>query len=134
VKWDIFAKGKRQEGGEVKDQIEELVKRIERFAPRKYKSERSLYYYNYKLMDPYLRPLLELLQTLSQFKRLKEDPDFLREVFLKLKGFYDRKNSLSLAEAIDDRNLRRRFRDLLLFFYGKRDLSGVDMKRWIDGP
>jgi hypothetical protein len=130
VKWDIFSRGRKGKRGEAQEKIEDLVRRIERFAPREYRAQRQLYYYNYKIMAPYLNPLLALLETLSQVKRLNADKtSFLDELFERLKGFYDRKGRLSPAEAMEDRNLKIKFRDMLLFFYGKKEAPRTDPGR-----
>jgi hypothetical protein len=40
-----------------------------------------------------------------------------------LKDFYDVKQRLSLAEAIQDKNLQRRFVQLFLIFYEEKDAT-----------
>ena len=70
------------------DHINDQIKRIEQFAPRKYNSERASFYYNYQLMDAYVKPLSALLGVISQKQRLSgNDEDFVSELFLKLKDF-----------------------------------------------
>jgi hypothetical protein len=126
VKWDIFAGRKRERKGVKLDQISEQIKRIEKFAPRKYKSERASFYYNYQLMDAYVKPLSALLALLSQKKRLHNDEEgMISELFLKLKDFYDVRQRLSVAEAIQDKNLHRRFVQLFLIFYDRKDVTKV---------
>ena len=124
MKWDIFSGRTREKKNAERDQINEQIKGIEKFAPRKYKSERASFYYNYQLMDDYIKPLSALLDAISQKKRMKSDEEvFFSELFLRLKDFYDVKQRLSLAEAIRDKNLQRRFVQLLLLFYGKKDVT-----------
>ena len=124
MKWDIFSGRTREKKNAERDQINEQIKGIEKFAPRKYKSERASFYYNYQLMDAYIKPLSALLDAISQKKRMKSDEEvFFSELFLRLKDFYDVKQRLSLAEAIRDKNLQRRFVQLLLLFYGKKDVT-----------
>jgi len=133
VKWDIFSNRKKERRHNRKDEIDEMIDIIEKFAPRKYRSERDAFYYNYKTMPPYLKPLFSLLQVISQRERLNEDQVvFARELFLKLKGFYDPKEKLSLVEAIEDGNLIRKFRELFLFFYDKKDFSAQEIKGWLN--
>jgi hypothetical protein len=124
VKWDIFSGRKRDEKRSILDQVTGQIKGIEKSAPRKYRSERASYYYNYQLVDAYVKPLSALLGVISQEKRLHNDEeDFMSELFLRLKDFYDVKERLSLAEAIQDKNLQRRFVQLFLIFYGKKDVA-----------
>jgi hypothetical protein len=132
VKWDIFSNRKKERRRHRKDEIDEMIDIIEKFAPRKYRSERDVFYYNYKIMPPYLKSLFSLLQVISQRERLNEDQVvFARELFLKLKGFYDLKEKLSLVEAIQDGSLIRRFRELFLFFYDKKDFSAQEIEGWL---
>ncbi len=124
MRWDIFSGRKTEQKRSIRDEINDQVKCIERFAPRKYKSERAVHYYNYHLMDAYLNPLSSLLNLISQEKRIQEDEEaFVSELFMKLKDFYDVKQRLSLPEAIQDRNLQRRFVQLFLIFYGTKDTT-----------
>ena len=124
VKWDIFSGKKKDEKRSILDQINGQIKGIEKSAPRKYRSERASYYYNYQLVDAYVRPLSALIGVISQKKRLDNDEeDFISELFLRLKDFYDVKQRLSLAEAIQDKNLQRRFVQLFLIFYEEKDTT-----------
>ncbi len=132
MKWDIFSNRKKERRHHRKDEIDEMIDIIEKFAPRKYRSERDAFYYNYKTMPPYLKPVFSLLQVISHRERLNEDQVvFARELFLKLKGFYDPKEKLSLVEAIEDGNLIRKFRELFLFFYDKKDFSAQEIEGWL---
>lgn len=129
---NIFSGRRRQKRIDKKEPAYEAIQIIERFAPREYSSEREVYYYNYSMLGPYLRPLLALLDILSQRERLRDDrPAFARDLFLRLKDFYDPKDRLSLAEAIRDGNLVKRFRELFLFFYNIKDLPVEDMEEWL---
>ena len=122
MKWDIFSGRKKDEKKSILDQISGQIKVIEKFAPKKYRSERASYYYNYQLVDAYVRPLSALIGVISQRKRLdNEEEEFISELFLRLKDFYDVRQRLSLAEAIQDKNLQRRFVQLFLIFYDKKE-------------
>jgi hypothetical protein len=124
VKWDIFSGRRGEKKSAEQDQMSEQIKRIEKFAPRKYKSERASFYYNYQLMDAYFRPLSALLAVLSQKQRLHSDEEgMVSDLFLKLKEFYDVGQRLSVAEAIQDKNLQRRFIQLFLIFYDQKDVA-----------
>jgi hypothetical protein len=131
VKWDIFSGRKRERKSVELDKINEQIKRIEKFAPRKYKSERASFYYNYQLMDAYFKPLSALLAVLSQKQRLHTDEEgMVSALFLKLKDFYDVKQRLSVAEAMQDKNLQRRFIQLFLIFYDQKDV--VKIKSYLE--
>ena len=129
MKWDIFSGRKREERNSFRDDISALVKMVERFAPRKHKPERHSLYYNYQLLNPYLNPLLALLNLISQKDRLNGDREnFIRELFLKLKDFYDPKLRLSLAEAIEDKNLKKKLGQIFLIFYDKKGITGEEIE------
>jgi hypothetical protein len=122
VKWDTFSPRKRETKSVELEQMNEHIKRIEKFAPGKYNSERTAFYYNYQLMDAYFKPLSELLGVISQKKRLhNEEEAFISELFLRLKDFYDVKQRLSIAEAIQDKAFERRFIQFFLIFYDRKD-------------
>jgi hypothetical protein len=132
VKWDIFANRKRGKAGRRKDDIDVAIGIIERFAPRKYQKEREIYYYNYRMMPLYPKPLLSLLQTLAQRERMNDDETaFARQLFLNLKAFYDPKDRLPLMEAKEDSGLKKKFSELFLFFYGNRDLAAHALEGWL---
>lgn len=106
------------------DELDPLIDVIEKFAPRDRREDREMYYYNYRLMGQYFKPLLALMETVSQRSRLKEDRDvFLWDLFLRVKAFYDIKDRLSMEAALGDRGLQKRYQDLFTFFYGRKDLS-----------
>jgi hypothetical protein len=130
MSFNIFSPVKRVKKREKdKDGFDRLIEVIERFAPRDRLSEREVYYYNYRIMDAYKQPLLALLETASQIDRFRNDPDgHSRQLFLGLKAFYDIRDRLPMEDAIKDMGLVRRFRDLLVYFYGRKDLSGEDIQ------
>ena len=130
MKWDIFSPSKRDRKSVELDQMKERIKRIEKFAPRKYRAERASFYYNYQLMDAYFKPLSELLRVISQKKRLhNEEQEFISELFLRLKDFYDVKQRLSVTQAIQDKAFERRFIQLFLIFYDRKD--AVKLKSYL---
>ena len=134
MNWNIFSPVKRiKRKGKAKDGFDELIDIIETFAPRAFLREREVFYYNYKMMSSCKKSLLTLLETVSRVKRLKTDPDdHACELFLKLKNFYDPREKLSLAQALADRNLSRRFEHLFVFFYGRQNLSHEEIMGWLD--
>ncbi len=134
MSWNIFSPVKRvKKRGKARDDFDELIDIIETFAPRAFLGEREAFYYNYKMMSSCKKSLLTLLETVSRIKRLKTDPsDHTCELFLKLKEFYDPRGKLSLAQALGDRNLNRRFEDLFVFFYGRQNLSRKEIAGWLE--
>jgi len=131
MKWDIFSHRRRDKKSKADDNVDKLIKIIEKFAPKKYRSERDLFYYNYKIMGLYRKPLLDLLETISHKSRFDSDKDvFVRELFLKVKDFYDPKDKLSLTEAIHDNELMKKFREIFLFFYEKKK-AAQDVEGWL---
>lgn len=131
MKWDIFSHRRRDKKSKADDNIDKVIKVIGKFVPKKYRSERDLFYYNYKIMGLYRKPLLGLLETISHKSRFDSDKGaFVRELFLKLKDFYDPKDKLSLAEAIQDNELMKKFREIFLFFYEKKE-TAQDIEGWL---
>ena len=127
--WDIFGRRKKKTKALEDDPVAEIVEVIEKFAPKGYRSERDMFFYNYKIMQPYPKPLLALLETLCRKDRLESEPDvFRREVFVKLKDFYDPRDRLSRTEAVKDTGLIRKFREVFLFFYDEKELSSEDVQ------
>ena len=129
--WDLFLNRNRETRNKDKDEIDLVIDLIEKFAPKQYRTERDSFYYNYRIMAPYRKPLLSLLETIPRRQQLEGDPaDFAGDLFLKLKDFYDPKDKLSMAEAIEDAGLKKKFREIFLFFYGTRELPDMDMNVW----
>ena len=134
MNWNIFSPVRRPpKRGKTKDPFDAFIDVIEGFAPRQHHSQREVFYYNYKMMTSNRKALLALLETLSERKRYKADPGkHARVLFERLKDFYDPKQTLSPEEAIIDRNLIRKFRDLFLLFYGRENLSHEEIERWLN--
>jgi hypothetical protein len=125
-----FLSRRRLPGKEAGDDFDRVISRIERFAPKEYRRERDSHYYNYRMLKLYVSPLLVLLVELSKHSRLDEDAIFLKDLFERLKGVYDPRNRLSLDEATRDPGLRRKFMDMLLYFYGEKASRGRGVKRF----
>jgi len=107
-----------------KDDFERAIDEIEKFAPREYSKQREMCYYNYRMMGLYAKPLLALLRLLAQRERLAgDDPELGRQLYLGLKSFYDPKGRLSDEEAWRDPELGRRFRELYVYFCGRKGIS-----------
>ena len=133
MNWNIFSPAKRvRKRGKAKDSFDELIDVIEIFAPREHLSNREAFYYNYKMMPSCRKSLPALLETLSLNKHFKTDPgEHARTLFHQLKNFYDSKETLSVEEALADKNLIRKFRDLFMFFYGREKLSREEIEEWL---
>ena len=130
---DIFSPIRRvKKRGKAKDNFDKVIDIIEKFAPKEHLSEREAFYYNYRMMEQYKRPLLGLLETASQISLLKNDQEaHARKLFPRLKAFYDVTGKLTMAEAVEDVNLVRRFQSFFTLFYGRKDLSGGDIRDWL---
>ena len=133
MNWNIFSPAKRvPKRSKAKDSFDACIQVIETFAPREHLSSREIFYYNYKMMPSSRKSLGLLLEALTQKNRLKTDPgEHARALFLHLKDFYDPKETLSLAEALADKNLMRRFRDLFVFFYNRKKISREEIEGWL---
>ena len=127
-----FFRKKRSPVGSSDLRLDLLIKRIEKFAPRRYRAEREMYYYNYRILGHYVEPLIALLERVSEVKRLRDEEAVLsREIFFRLKDFYDLKDRLSLEEALQDYNLYRRYVDLFMFFYGRKGPEISQLRKWV---
>ncbi|HDG97802.1 MAG: hypothetical protein DRG71_01630 [Deltaproteobacteria bacterium] len=123
---------KRPPDGSSDIRLDLLIKKIEKFAPRQYRAEREMYYYNYRILRQYVEPLVVLLERISEFRRLRnEEAVFSRQLFLCLKDFYDLKDRLSLEQALEDYNLYRRYVDLFTFFYGRKGPEISELRSWL---
>ena len=133
MNWNIFSPTTRvRKRGKAKDSFDEFINVIETFAPREHLSSREAFYYNYKMMPACRKSLPALLETLSLNKHLKTAPgEHARTLFHQLKNFYDSKETLSVKEALADKNLIRKFRDLFMFFYGREKLSREEIEEWL---
>jgi len=89
VNLDIFSPIRRvKKRGKAKDNFDKVIDIIEKFAPKEHLSEREAFYYNYRMMEQYKRPLLGLLETASQISLLKNDQEaHARKLFPRLKAF-----------------------------------------------
>ncbi|MFZ0448315.1 MAG: hypothetical protein WAL98_03655 [Desulfatiglandaceae bacterium] len=118
MKWDVFRAGGRTNRNPVIEAIERQAKVIEKTAPANYHHERERYYYNYKIMPLYRKPLLSFIETVSRREGLKRDPAALaKEIFLSLKDFYDPRGKAALEEILSNPGFLRKFRDVYVYFY-----------------
>lgn len=134
MKWEVFSGLNREIRDKRLEEIRGLSKRIERFAPPRYRKERFSRYYNYQMIEAYVGPLLELLRVVSKPKQLREDEQgTTRLLFLRLKDFYDVRDRLSLEESLEDERLLKQMAQLLVFFYGRPDLRGETLREHLSG-
>ena len=128
--WDIFRVKKKRDESE--DDIQLTIKAIEKFAPKKHLQEREMYYYHYRQMSKYLKPLLALLISVSDTdKKRKNEVAFIQDLFIKLKDFYDVNDQLSIKEATQDYSLKIKLRKLLKIFYDDTSLPGADIEGYL---
>jgi len=128
--WNIFKVKKKQYGPD--DDIQIAVKAIEKFAPKKYLQEREMYYYHYRQVGKYIKPLLALLiQVAEKAKKMENEEVFVQILFVKLKNFYDINDQLSIKEAIQDYSLKIKLRKLLKIFYDDTSLTGTDIEGYL---
>ena len=121
---------RRPSAKSAEDDFDRVISKIERFAPKQHRVERDSHYYNYRTLNPYVKPLLALLTEISNHNRLNDDTILLRGLFEKLKAFYDPKDRLSLTEAYKDPGLKRKFVNMLSYFYGEKANSRDILKRF----
>lgn len=115
-----------------RDAFDDLTDRIESFAPRKRLADREAYYYNYKALPAYRKPLQAFLETAAQVRVFKADEvRHARELFVRLKAFYDVQDRLSMQEALKDQALLRKFRELFPLFYDREKISPEEVKAWL---
>ena len=120
----LFSRKQGQKGDWGSSDIGHLIKVIEGSAPRNYREDREAYYYNYHMMALYRKPLESLLENIAHSLKAKEmGDDPACTLFLKLKEFYDPRQKLSFSEAINDMHLERRFRQVFLIFYNRKDVD-----------
>ncbi len=116
------------------DGIQNQIRAIEKFAPREYTKERQVHYYNYGILTEYQKPLHDLLKAISDCKGPAQKGDtaqLLKALFCKTKDFYDPKQRLSPDQAIEDRELRRRLRQVLLIFYKRERTADSEIRSYL---
>lgn len=110
-----------------------MINRIEKFAPRRYLEEREMYYYHYRQINKYLKPLLALLVYISeQTEKRKDQTLFVQGLFGKLKDFYDVNDTLTMKEAAGDYSLKVKLLKLLKIFYNDTTLTGEELDGYLE--
>ncbi|MDY6879595.1 MAG: hypothetical protein V2J25_11950 [Desulfatiglans sp.] len=132
MQWDLFIGRKKSRPAKQKDDFDRLIDAIESFAPKKHLGKREAFYYNYRTIGPYKKPLLLLLQTISENRgALPEETSCAKDLFDQLKAFYDLKDRLSPEDAVKDWGLIRKYRELFQFFYNINDISTEELLSWV---
>ena len=128
--WDIFRVKKKRD--EPDDDIQIAIRAIEKFAPKKYLQEREMYYYHYRQMSKYLKPLLSLLIYISDRAEKKRNEEvFVQGLFIKLKDFYDVNDQLSMKGATQDYSLKIKLLKLLKIFYDDTAVNRADIEGYL---
>jgi hypothetical protein len=128
MSWNIFHLRDRRKGSEPDDELQVVINRIEKSAPREYLEERKMYYYHYRQINKYYKPLLALLVYISEQSSPRHDQEvFIPELFGKLKDFYDVRDTLSMKEAAHDYSLKVKLLKLLKIFYNDKSLTGEEL-------
>ena len=131
--WNIFRLRAQRKGYEPDDDLQVAINRIERFAPRRYLEEREMYYYHYRQINKYLKPLLALLVYISEQTAKRKDQEvFVQGLFGKLKDFYDVNDTLSMKEAVGDYSLKVKLLKLLKIFYNDAALTGAELDGYLE--
>jgi hypothetical protein len=133
MSWNIFKPQSQGKGHEPDDDFQVVINRIENFAPRQYREQREMYYYHYRQINMYLKPLLALLIYISEQAGTKKDQElFVQELFGKLKDFYDVRDTLSIKDAAGDYSLKVKFLTLLKIFYNDATLTGAALDGYLE--
>ena len=123
--WNIFSGKNKYKAVDV---FQAAINTIETFAPKRYLPEREMYYYNYRQIKKYHKPLFELLTYISKRPESREDEEvFVGGHFRRLKAFYDINDTLSIKEALQDRSLKIRLLELFKMFYDDTTMQKEEM-------
>jgi hypothetical protein len=132
--WDIFKPKRTRRRNEQGDDFYPLIENIEKFAPKRFLKEREMYYYNYRQIPKYRKPLLSLLLQISEKTRTDENEESsVQTFFRKLKDFYDINGRLSLKEAVKDYSLKIKLLELYKIFYHNSTLTGTKVEEYLKG-
>ena len=128
MKWNIFRVTRRNEP---KDELQIIIDKIEKFAPKSHLSEREMYYYHYRQVRKYLKPLISLLMYISEGTIKKGiDGGFEEDLFVKLKDFYDINDKLSYEEALRDNSLMVKFIEVFKIFYNDKTKTMANISEY----
>jgi hypothetical protein len=132
--WNIFSNKRAGRIDKLQEDVDRLITQIERFAPKRFKGEREAFFYNYRITAAYLMPLIDLLRVIAMRKdATASDAGFTRELFLKLKDFYDVRRRLSIKEAMENRGLKIKLEQVFALFYNRERIAAGDIKQSLEG-
>ena len=124
--------GPKRRTKEPPDDFHPVIQRIEKLAPKGFRDERLMYYYNYRQMPTYRKPLLSLLTHISGRTWKEEDEElFLQDLFRKLKDFYDVRDKLPVHEAVKDYSIRMKLFQIYKIFYDDTSLAGPKINEYL---
>jgi len=130
--WDIFKAKRRRRSVEPDNDFHLPIESIERFAPKRFLEEREMYYYNYRQIPKYRKPLLSLLIQLSEKTGIDENEELsVQTLFRKLKDFYDVNDKISPKKAIKDYSLKIKLLQLHKIFYDDTTLMGTKVEDYL---
>jgi len=133
MSWNILKLRAQRKGHEPDDDLQVVINRIEKFAPKQHLSEREMYYYHYRQINKYLKPLLALLVYISEQAEQGNDRAVLVQgLFGKLKDFYDINDALSMKQAVGDYSLKVKLLKLFKIFYNDTTLAGGELDNYLE--
>ena len=131
--WDILGPRSKRKRKEQPNDFNPVIERIEKRAPKGFRDERLIYYYNYRQMPTYRKPLLSLLTHISGRTWKEEDEElFFQELFRKLKDFYDVRDKLSVHEAVKDYSIKMKLLQIYKIFYDDTSLAGPKINEYLE--
>jgi hypothetical protein len=131
--WNIFRVRNQKRAHKPDDTLQAVINRIEKFAPRQYLQEREMYYYHYRQINRYFKPLLALLVHVSEVsEKGQEEEIFIQGLFRRLKDFYDVNDMLTMKEAVQDYSLKVKLLKLLKIFYNNTTLIGAELEGYLE--
>jgi len=130
--WDVFKAKRRTTRVEPDGDFHLPIENIEKFAPKRFLEEREMYYYNYRQIPKYRKPLLSLLIQLSEKIGIDENKELsVQTLFQKLKDFYDVNDKISFKEAVEDYGLKIKLLQLHKIFYDDTTLTGTKVEDYL---
>ena len=130
--WGFIKPRARRTTVDPDDEFYLSIRNIEKFAPRQHLEEREMYYYNYRQIAKYRKPLLSLLDQISEATERGENKErSVQTLFRKLKDFYDVNDKLSIKEAIGDYSLKVKLLKLFKMFYDDTTLTGAEVENYL---
>jgi hypothetical protein len=133
MSWNILKLRTQRKGHGPDDDLQVVINRIEKFAPKQHLGEREMYYYHYRQINKYFKPLLALLVDISeQAERGNDRAALVQGLFVKLKDFYDIHDTLSMKQAVGDYSLKVKLLTLLKIFYNDTTLAGGELDNYLE--